>query len=65
MNDVSYTWDDLAALAPEWFQVFGEPMPMGFEVTPHQVPIIRECIRIRSQKPLGDYVLSLPKDQMY
>ena len=60
-----YTWEDLENLAPEWRRIFGEDMAMGFEVTPYQVPIIRECIRTKSQKPLDDYVMSLPKDEQY
>ena len=51
-----YTMDDLEALAPEWRRVFGEPMPMGFEVTPSLVPLMRRCIRARSQQELDDYV---------
>ncbi len=59
---MTYTWQDLEDLAPEWYRLFGEEMPKGFEVTPEQVPIIRECIRTKSQKPLDDYARSIPSD---
>ncbi len=59
------TWSDLEKLAPDWYRTFGESMPMGFEVTPDQIDIIRDCIRQKSQKPLDDYVESLPKDVLF
>ncbi len=60
-----YTWDDLGELAPQWRETFGESMPYGFEVTPSIYEIMVECIRTKSQKPLDDYVMSLPKDEQY
>ena len=54
-----YTMDDLEALAPDWERVFGEDMAMGFEIQPAQVPMLRECIRLRSQAPLEAYIESL------
>ena len=58
-----YTWSDLDALAHAWAETFGESLPMGFEVGPEQVPVMRECLRLRSQRPLEDYVRSLdPRD---
>ena len=57
---------DLLALQDEWEAVFnGETMPWGFEVGPEQVPILRECIRKRSRRPLDAFVRSLPKDRVY
>ena len=56
------TWSDLANHAPDWYRTFGESMPMGFQATPDQIGIIRKCIRRKSQKPLDDYVESLPED---
>ena len=40
-------------------------MPFGFEVTPDQVPVMRECLRARSRKPLEDYVASLDPGDEY
>ena len=51
---------ELDALAPDWFRVFGEAMPRGFEIGPDQVPILKECLRTKSQKPLEAFVESLP-----
>ena len=60
-----YTDGDLSALAPEWERIFGKPMPRGFEVTPDQVPIIRECIEKRSTRPLNRYVSSIPSTTLF
>ena len=56
---------ELLSLREPWEEVFGEPMPMGFEITGDQVHIIRQCIDQKSQKPLEDYVNSLPADEDY
>ena len=55
----TYTIDDLAALAPQWEEVFGEPMSMGFEIGPGQVPLMKRCIREKSREPLREYVKAL------
>ena len=59
------TWDDLERLAPEWLAIFGTTMPMGFEVTPGIIHIIRQCIQDRSRDPLTAYVESLPAEDLY
>lgn len=61
-----YTWMDLEALRPEWEAAFdGAPMPMGFEVTPDQVPVLRKCIARKSQEPLDAYVSGLDEDLIF
>ena len=35
---------------------------MGFEVTPGQVPLMRRCIKARSQKELDDHVAAKTAD---
>ena len=60
-----YTLDDLAALSPRWESVFGESLPMGFEITPAQVPMLRRCLRERSHEPLEEYIESLGDDIDY
>ena len=55
------TWSDLASHAPDWYRTFGESMPVGFEVTPDQIGIIRQ----KSQKSLDDHLESLPKDALF
>ena len=62
---MTYTWSDIEDLDPQWRELFGESVPMGFCITPAQVPILRECIRTRSQKPIDDYVRSLPAGDDY
>ena len=59
MADDTYTWEDLEALEPQWLALFGGPLPKGFEVTPSQVPLIRQCLAERSTAPLDRYVQSL------
>ena len=60
-----YDWKDLEALRDEWWRVFGESMGMGFEITPEQVPMMKECIEKESQKPLEEYIDSIPADITY
>ena len=60
-----FSMDDLEALAPEWERVFGGPMPMGFEIGPEQVPIMRQCIRDGSRAPLQAYIAGLSKLTSY
>ena len=40
-------------------------MPYGFCVTPSIYDIMTECIRTKSQKPLDDYIESLPPDMLF
>ena len=61
----SYDIEDLVALRDEWRRVFGESMGMGFEITPEQVPMMKKCIETGSQKPLDDYIDSLPENTTY
>lgn len=61
----TYTMADLERLGPQWEKVFGDTMPMGFEVGPEQVPIFERCIRKNSREPLAEYVASLPADSLY
>ena len=61
-----YTSDDLIDLLPEWYEVFPDhEIKMGFEITGDQVPILKDCIRTKSLKPLMDYLKALPKDTVY
>ena len=61
----NYGIEDLVALRQDWERVFGSSMPMGFEITPDQVPVIKKCIETESQKPLRDYIDSLPEDTTF
>ena len=61
----TYTMDDLASLAPQWEEVFGEPMSVGFEVGPEQVPVIERCSREKSREPLAEHVATLPAGTSY
>ena len=53
------------ALSLRWEATFGEPLAMGFEITPTQVPMLRRCLRERSRKPLEDYIAFLGDDIDY
>ena len=61
----TYTMAELERLAPQWEEVFGNTMPMGFEVGPEQAPIIERCIREKSSQPLAEYVAILPAGTSY
>lgn len=39
------------------------PLSIGFVIRGGQVPIVKECIKTKSLKPLNDYVKSLPLNQ--
>ena len=59
-------WLKLEDLAPQWEEAFGEPMPMGFEVTPDMIPLMRRCIREKSMEPLDAYLaLDLADGRVY
>ena len=60
-----YTEVDLGALLESWLEMFSERLSIGYVIGPAQVPIIKECLKTRSQKPLEDYIDSLPKDRLY
>ena len=61
----TYDWEDLDDLRELWENTFGETMPYGFEVGPAQVPIMKEWLRLKSQKPLNDYIKGLPPDRVF
>ena len=58
----THDWKDLDALREPWRKTFGEGMGYGFEIGPAQVPIMKKCLRLKSQKPLNDYLKELLKD---
>ena len=59
-------WLELEDLAPEWQAIFGEPMPMGFEVTPDMIPLMKRCIREKTMEPLDAYLdLALADGRVY
>ena len=62
---MSYSWEDLEALRPEWERVFNTGMPMGFEITPDQVPMMKQCIEEKSEAPLEAYIASLDPLKSY
>ena len=49
-------WDEIMALEDEWMRVFREGVPMGFVVTPDAAPILRECLKEKSQAKLDAYI---------
>ena len=54
---IIYTWRDMIPLEREWYEAFGDDsMPQGFGVGPEQIPILKECIRLKSTKPIDDYL---------
>ncbi len=60
-----YDWKDLEDLRDDWFRLFGESMPMGFIITPDKFPMMKKCIETGSQKPLDDYIDSLPENTIF
>ena len=61
----SDTTQEVLDLMAEWQAIFGEPMPWGFEVGENEIPILRQCIKQKSQQPIEDFVRSLPTDRTY
>ena len=53
------SWIELGRLAEEWERTFGEELPIGFETTPEEIPLIRRCIKENTQKPLDDHIKRL------
>ena len=45
-------------IAEEWKKVFGEPLHQDPMIGPSQFPMLRECLRLKSQKPWDDYIES-------
>ena len=61
----TYTIEDMVRLAPKWDEVFGEPMSIGFDVQPEQVPILERCIAEKSRAPLDAYIATLDPGTSY
>ena len=55
-------FEELDELREDWFAVFGESMPWGFEIGEEQIPLLRQCVERRSQEPLDRYVQALISD---
>ena len=60
-----YTFEEIEAVRADWERVFGEPITWGFEITEPQIPIMHECIRLRSKAPLAAYIASIPEQVCY
>lgn len=45
-------------LSEEWERVFGEPLHIDPMISSDQFPMLRECLRLKSQKPWDDYIKS-------
>ena len=62
----TYTWTDLFDLQGPWEDTFGEPLSMGFMIYPSQVPLLRRCIKAKSQDQLDKYIADKMTDgRMY
>lgn len=59
------TTQEILDLKEAWQATFGEPMPWGFEVGVNEIPILHQCIKLKSQRPIEDFVRSLPTDRTY
>lgn len=56
------TPDDLPAfreLSDEWEEVFDERLPLGPMMSSDMFPMLRRCLRLKSQKPYDDYIKAL------
>ena len=45
-------------LSDEWEEVFGEELKEGPMIAPSIFPLLHECLRLKSQKPLKDWIKS-------
>ena len=43
-------------LSDEWEKVFNQPLHLDPMIGPEQFPMLRECLRLKSQKPWNDYI---------
>lgn len=53
-------------LSNEWKKVFGEPLHEDPMIGSDQFPMLRRCLRLKSQKPWDDYIeAELAKGRIY
>ena len=53
-------------LSDEWEEVFGKPLHEDPMISSDQFPMLRECLRLKSQKPWNDYIKAeLAKGRIY
>lgn len=53
-------------LSDEWKKVFGESLPEGPMMNSDMFPMLRKCLRLKSQKPYDDYIKAeLAKGRIY
>ncbi|MDE0331101.1 MAG: hypothetical protein OXL41_04470 [Nitrospinae bacterium] len=46
-------------LHDEWEEVFGEELPQGPIMNSGMFPMLRKCLKLKSQKPYDDYIKAL------
>jgi len=49
-------FEEFIKLAEEWMEVFGEELKEDPMISSDQFPMLRECLRLKSQKPYDDYI---------
>lgn len=53
-------------LSDKWEEVFDERLPLGPMMSSDMFPMLRKCLRLKSQKPYNDYIKSeLAKGRIY
>ena len=55
-------YHELDAIQRKWPEVFNEDLMIGFGIDIEQLPILKECLKKKSQKPLEDYFKEVLKD---
>ena len=52
----------LEKLREPWRETFGEEMPVGFEVTPSQIGLIRKRLKEKSRAPLDAHIDEITRE---
>ena len=58
--------EEFMELSDEWEKVFGQHLPLGPMMNSDMFPMLRKCLRLKSQKPYDDYIKAeLAKGRIY
>lgn len=55
-EDDRKAWEELDRLVKEWQDTFGDTLGYGFDITPDQIPLIKQCLREHDQAPLKRHI---------
>ena len=53
--------EELGKIQQKWPRLFNEELKIGFEIDVSQLPILRECVKNKTTKPLKKYLREVHK----